>query len=73
MASSSPSMVSLVTGLASLPHPPSDPPDTSFKVALPSNPPDPLVLPDSLPDTLSFTGFLQVYDLWSTVSFPHKF
>ncbi|CAN6989448.1 unnamed protein product [Brassica rapa subsp. trilocularis] len=59
--------------VASLPRPPSDPPDPNLKVALPSNPPDPPVPPDPPPDTLSFTGFLQLYDLWVTLTVPHKF
>ncbi|CAN6894006.1 unnamed protein product [Brassica oleracea] len=66
-------MASLVAGLASFPRPPSDPPDLSFKFALRSNPPDPPVPPDPPPDILSFMGFLQLYDLWATVGFPHKF
>ncbi|CAN6905676.1 unnamed protein product [Brassica oleracea] len=59
-------MVPLVAGPDSLPHPPSDPPDSNLKVALPSNPPDPP------PDTL-VTSFLWLYDFWATVTFPHKF
>ncbi|CAG7910593.1 hypothetical protein HID58_038692 [Brassica napus] len=66
-------MAPLVAGPASLPRPPSDPPDSNLKVALLSNPPDPPVPPDSPPDTLSFTGLLQLYDLWVTVTVPHKF
>ncbi|KAJ4891559.1 Uncharacterized protein Rs2_16900 [Raphanus sativus] len=62
-------MAPLVEGPASLPRPPSDPPDSSLKVALPSNPPDPPVPPDPPPDTLSFTDFLQLYDLWATATF----
>ncbi|KAH0865490.1 hypothetical protein HID58_082701 [Brassica napus] len=59
-------MVPLVAGPDSLPHPPSDPPDSNLKVALPSNPPNPP------PDTL-VTSFLWLYDFWATVTFPHKF
>ncbi|KAL0853684.1 hypothetical protein Bca101_058836 [Brassica carinata] len=66
-------MAPLVAAPASLPRPPSDPPDSNLKVALPSNPPDPPVPPDPPPDILSFTGFLQVYDFWTSVTFPHKF
>ncbi|KAJ4912808.1 Uncharacterized protein Rs2_07429 [Raphanus sativus] len=66
-------MAPLVAGPASLSRPPSDPPDSSLKVALPLNPPDPPVPPDPPPDTLFFTGFLQLYDLWVAVTFPHKF
>ncbi|CAF2152542.1 unnamed protein product [Brassica napus] len=66
-------MASLVAGLASFPRPPSDPPDLCFKFALWSNPPDPPVPPDPPPDILSVMGFLQLYDLWATVGFPHKF
>ncbi|KAG2312358.1 hypothetical protein Bca52824_023915 [Brassica carinata] len=66
-------MAPLIAAPASLPRPPSDPPDSNLKVALSSNPPDPPVPPDPPPDTLSFTGFLQVYDFWATVTFPHKF
>ncbi|KAG2325162.1 hypothetical protein Bca4012_039654 [Brassica carinata] len=66
-------MAPLVAAPASLPRPSSDPPDSNLKVALPSNPPDPPVPPDPPPDTLSFTGFLQLYDFWATVTFPHKF
>ncbi|CAF1710043.1 unnamed protein product [Brassica napus] len=65
-------MAPLVAGPASVPRPPSDPPDSTLKIALPSNAPDPPVPPDPLPDTL-FTGFLWLYDLWATVTFPHKF
>ncbi|KAL0697761.1 hypothetical protein Bca4012_053883 [Brassica carinata] len=66
-------MAPLVAAPASLPRPPSDPPDSNLKVALPSNPPDPPVPPDPPPDILSFTGFLQLYDFWATVTFSHKF
>ncbi|WZZ30355.1 hypothetical protein YC2023_013756 [Brassica napus] len=65
-------MAPLVAGPDSLPRPPSDPPDSNLKVALPSNPPDPPVPPDPPPDTL-VTGFLWLYDFWATVTFPHKF
>ncbi|CAN6979441.1 unnamed protein product, partial [Brassica rapa subsp. trilocularis] len=61
-------MAPLVSGPASLPRPPSDPPDPKLKVALPSNPPDPPVPPDPPPDTLSFMGLLQLYDLWVTLT-----
>ncbi|KAL0863891.1 hypothetical protein Bca101_043009 [Brassica carinata] len=66
-------MAPLVAAPASLPRPPSDLPDSNLKVALPSNPPDLPVSPDPPPDILSFTGFLQVYDFWTSVTFPHKF
>ncbi|KAL0747721.1 hypothetical protein Bca101_029723 [Brassica carinata] len=65
-------MAPLVVGPDSLPRPPSDPPDSKLKVALPSNSPDPPVPPDPPPDTL-VTGFLWLYDFWATVTFPHKF
>ena len=65
-------MAPLVAGPDSLPRPPSDPPDSNLKFALPSNPPDPPVPPDPPPDTL-VTGFLWLYDFWATVTFPHKF
>ncbi|KAF2564899.1 hypothetical protein F2Q70_00016767 [Brassica cretica] len=66
-------MASLVADLASFPRPPSDPSDSSFKFALRSNLPDLPVPPDPPPDILSLMGFLQLYDLWATVGFPHKF
>ncbi|CDY51978.1 BnaCnng21580D [Brassica napus] len=65
-------MAPLVAGPDSLPRPPSDPPDSNLKFALPSNPPDPPVPPDPPPDTL-VTGFLWLYDFWATITFPHKF
>ncbi|KAH0893912.1 hypothetical protein HID58_056341 [Brassica napus] len=65
-------MAPLVAGPASVTRPPSDPPDSTLKIDLSSNAPDPPVPPDPPPDTL-FTGFLWLYDLWATVTFPHKF
>ncbi|CAN7039230.1 unnamed protein product [Brassica oleracea var. botrytis] len=65
-------MAPLVAGPAPVSRPPSDPPDSTLKIALPSNPPDPPVPPNPPPDTL-FTRFFWLYDLWATITFPHRF
>ncbi|WZZ56623.1 hypothetical protein YC2023_056730 [Brassica napus] len=53
-------MAPLVAGPAPVSRPPSDPPDSTLKIALPSNPPDPPVPPNPPPDTL-FTRFFWLF------------
>ncbi|CAF1923911.1 unnamed protein product [Brassica napus] len=62
-------MAPLVAGPAPVSRPPSDPPDSTLKIALPSNPPDPPVPPNPPPDTLFTSMQLSIYCGMQMLSF----